>query len=443
MSDSLRDGRAQAELSSLIHGPIRLGGISVLVLVVGLGGWAGNAMLASAAAAPGVVRPEGERRVIQHLEGGIVKNILARDGDRVKAGDPLIELDDVASVADYKTKSGARTTLEALETALQAELDGKERLAFDSELLRTASNDPELRRIIADQQSQFEARRKAFEDRLAVLEQQKRQSLAEIDGLRAVVESAELQRDLNHEEAASIEALYKKGLARRSRLLELQGVGAELEGRIQRTRAEIARAEQQIGEIDLRIVELRSARRDEAAKELADVRSRLLGARNQEQASADVLKRTVLRAPVAGVVLGSQHHTIGAVVNPGAILMELIPEEDSLIIEARVSPLDIDSVSVGQTAAITFAAFKQADLPPVDGEVIMVSGDRTEDERTGDAYYITRIVANADQLEAAGPKVKLTPGMPADVMIRRSERTVLAYLIEPFIDAFDKSFREE
>ncbi|MBX2853949.1 MAG: HlyD family type I secretion periplasmic adaptor subunit [Rhodobacteraceae bacterium] len=443
MSDALKDGRAQAELSSLIHGPMRLGGISVLVLVVGLGGWASNAMLASAAQAPGVVRPEGERRVIQHLEGGIVKNILARDGQQVKAGDPLIELDDVASVADYKTKSGARTTLEALETALKAELDGKERLAFDAELLQAASEDPELRRIIADQQSQFEARRQAFDDRLAVLEQQKRQSSAEIDGLRAVVQSAELQRDLNHEEADSIEALYKKGLARRSRLLELQGVGAELEGRIQRTIAEIARAEQQIGEIDLRIVELRSARRDEAAKELADVRSRLLGARNQEDASADVLKRTVLRAPVAGVILGSRHHTIGAVVNPGEILMELIPAEDSLIIEAKVSPLDIENVSVGQTATITFAAFKQADLPPVDGEVIMVSGDRTEDDRTGDAYFITRIVADSRQLEAAGPKVKLTPGMPADVMIRRSERTVLAYLIEPFLDAFDKSFREE
>ena len=432
-----------AELSASVQAPTRLGFYTVIALVVALGGWAGNAILASAAYAPGVVKPEGERRSVQHLEGGIVKRILVADGDRVAVGDPLVELDDVPSVADFKTKLGQRLALETLEAALQAELDGRESVSFDRGIEAAADEDPELKRIVENQRSQFEARRQAFLDRTAVLGQQKRQTEAEIDGLSAVVTSAERRLALNAEETKSVEALFAKGLARRSRVLELQGLGAQLEGDIQRTRAEIARAEQQIGEIELRLVELKSARRDEAARELADVRARLLTARNAERTSADVLERTVLRAPVDGVVIGLRHHTVGAVADPGSVLLEVIPDREQLIVEAKVSPTDRDTVWIGQDAQVVFTAFKQDEAPPVDGEVIHIAADRTEDDRTGELYFVAKVVVDPDQMALIGGEEALTPGMPADVLFKRGDRTVLAYLVEPFTDAIGKAFREE
>ncbi|NBB82938.1 MAG: HlyD family type I secretion periplasmic adaptor subunit [Alphaproteobacteria bacterium] len=425
-----------------LRGPVAFGIAVVLLFFAGLGGWAALAPLASAAIAPGVVGPDGSRRTVQHLEGGIIREIRVTDGSRVAVGDPLVVLADIAARATFEQLQTQVDALAALQARLIAEQQGATAIAFPDRLLDAATADAEVADILMAQSDLFETRRTAMESRKSILRQRIAQLSEEITGLRAQIGSQETQLALIEEEIVGVRQLVDQGLERRPRLLALQRQQAEIEGAIAENRAAIARANQTIGEAELQILGLETDRLDEIAAELTDVRTRLLSLEERLRSSRDVLTRTVIEAPVAGTVVALRYKTTGGVIGPGDPILDIVPENEELVIEARVSPVDIDAVAAGQTAQIHLLAYAQRNLPRIEGTVTTVSADALTDEQTGESYYSARVAVDRERLAALPDGVALSAGMPAEVLIMTGERTALAYILQPFLDSLRRSFRE-
>ena len=437
------DGAPPLNLRRMVRGPAVAGIVVVALFLGGFGAWSTMAPLSSAAVASGVVSPDGSRRTVQHLEGGIIREILVRDGDRVDAGQRLVVLEDVAARAERDMRENRFYSLAAVEARLVAELNQVGTVDFPVELLMAAETDMDLAATLADQRTHFETRAASFANRTGILEARIAALREEIAGLEVQISSQERQLALIDEEIAGVQQLVDQGLERRPRLLALQRSQAEIDGSIGANVAAIARAEQVIGETQLQVLDLESNLREEVAGSLANLRAEIATIEEELRTREDVLARTLVTAPVSGTIVGLQFYTVGGVVRPGDPILDIVPEEDELIIDARLTPTDIDSVSPGQSAEVHLTAYAQRNMPRLTGQVLDVSADRLVDETTGEPFFRARVEVTQEALAELGDDVVLSPGMPVEVMIATGEQTVLSYVAGPLLRSFNRAFREQ
>ena len=425
-----------------VIGSSALVGIVVVALFFGgLGGWAAVAPLAGAALAPGVVSPEGSRKTVQHLEGGIIGRILVNDGDRVAIGDALVVLEDTQARAAAQLLSTQYQHLAATFARLSGEQAGAERLAFPDWLIEAVARNGN-EEILAAEQALFVSRRQARRAQEDILRQRIAQLGEQITGLIAQIDAQTTQLSLIGEEVAVVERLVVQGLERRPRLLALQRNQAEVAGAQAQNRAAIAEVEQAIGAAELEIIGLDTRHLDQVATQLIAVQSELSSVGERLRAAEDVLARTIITAPVAGTVVDLRFRTPGGVITAGAPILDIVPDEDDLLIDARVSPLDIDAVHLGLPAQVHLSAYRQRVMPRIDGVVRHLSADRLTDPATGEAYFLARVEVDRDAMAELDPAIALLPGMPAEVVIMTAPRTALDYLLGPVVDSFRRSFRE-
>ena len=420
---------------------VLVGTIIVLIFFGFFGAWAVFAPLDSAAIASGTLAVENNRKVVQHLEGGIVKEILVRDGDAVKAGQPLIRLVGIQPRAQLQLIRGQRNALLARAARLRAERDGNAGLSFPEELT-AQGDDPRVQESMLGQLNIFEARRDAIEGQRQILGQRVAPFREEIVGVQAQIRSADEQLVLIEDELTGLQTLFAKGLTPKSRLLALQRRKAEIQGERGQNLSAIARAKQNITEAEIRIFELRTEQVSEVVSELREVETELLDLQERLGAAEDVQRRTDMISPADGVVVDMQITNVGAVIQPGERLLDVVPGNEKLVIDARVTPTDIDVVHPGLPAQVRLVAFNQRITPTVEGTVASVSADRLIDEATGESYFTARIeISNPDDPTLDG--LVLLPGMPAEVLIRTGERTLLQYLVSPVQQSFTRSLTEQ
>jgi HlyD family secretion protein len=438
------DGAPQggAPLIKELRGPIRAGILVIGLFFGGLGWWAATTPIAGAAIAPGVVSPDGSRRTVQHLEGGIIRRILVRDGSVVHAGEPLIELEDVQARAGFELLETRLQTLTAAQARLLAEQANAASIHFPDWLVEAASDQPTALEAMVTQRALFATRAKARADRRAILEQQIAELQQEIAGLEAQILADGRQAELFAEEIEGVEQLYRKGLARKARLLALKRDLAEVEGNRAERQAAIARAQHSIGEARLQVIAQDTDLLDKVNEELSQTQSDLAEAAQRLAASRDVLERTLIKAPIDGTVVELRFRTPGGVIRPGEPILEIVPDDEELLVDARVSRMDIDVVRDGLPARIMLPAFKQRNMPRIEGRVRQVSADAITDPQTGQSFYRARVEVDPARLSALQPAIQLTPGMPAEVYIMTGERTALDYLLRPLYDSLRRAFRE-
>jgi HlyD family type I secretion membrane fusion protein len=378
---------------------------------------------------------------VQHLEGGIIQELQVREGDVVQADQVLIRLDPTQPAAHYQALRHKYLSWLAADARLIAEREGRGRIAFPDEL-ENQSNDHRVIEILAAQERIFETRRRSYQGQISIFRQRIEQLHSQITGLEAQVGSEDQQLALIADETADVGSLFSKGLERKARLLALRRQAAELAGSRGEHVAEIARAEQSIGETKLQVINLEDRFAAQVAEELKEVQAELAPTEEDLRAAEDVLSRVDIRAPIAGKIVDLRFFTIGAVIGPGAPILDIVPQGDRFIIEARVNPLDIDVVETGLPAQVRLTAFKQRRTPTVQGRVVQVSANRISDEPTGAAYFKADVeidLAELGRLEG----VSLYPGMPAEVLIITGKRTLADYLLAPVTDSFVRAFREE
>ncbi len=436
-----RPSALMPRLKTSARGPV-LAGIGVIGLFFGgFGAWAALSPLSSAAIAPGVVVVESNRKTVQHLEGGIIEEILVNEGEQVQAGQVLLRLDETRSRATYDVLLGQYRAALALENRLTAEQDGLASIVFADELNSAAGN-PDVAKILAGQNRLFEARRTTVAGQIEILRQGISEFEEEIKGLQAQQEAQAKQIALLRDEYKDVKQLYEKGLDKKPRVLALQRAMAKLEGEEGEYVASIARARQAIGEAELRIINVQNTFQHEVVAEQRGAQRDVAELRDRIRAQEDVLRRMAVEAPQAGVVVALRFHTTGGVIAPGDAILDIVPSEDELTIEARVRSDDIDVVHAGLAAKIRLSAFRRRTTPTIAGLIARVSADRFEDERTGIPFYLARVEVDSDEL-AALDDVKLYPGMPVEVMIATGERLALDYLLSPITDSIHRAFREQ
>ena len=420
-----------------MRGTLFFGLVLVGIFFGVFGAWAAWADLETAAIAPGQVVVGSNRRLIQHLEGGIVREILVREGSRVEAGDPLVTLADIQSGAGLGMVQVRLHHAVAREARLIAERDAREMIDIPDWLVAESKINPEVREIIAAQKRVFASRRDAIESQTAILRRRIAQYREEINGLTAEIQGQSEQLGLIADELRDVKYLVDRGLERRSRFLQLQRQAASIEGSRARNRALVARAKQSIGETELRIIDLTTSLNREVNEELREVQAEVADAWERHRAAQDIMTRTTIRAPVAGTIVNLKIFTSGGVIAPREPLMELVPFGDELIVEARIDPTHIDNVYPGLQAQIRFSAFATRDVEAIEGRVRQVSADALVDERTGQSYYSARIGFEAGERQRIGA-LELYPGMPVEVMIIAGERTALSYLFRPLFTSFSR-----
>jgi HlyD family secretion protein/epimerase transport system membrane fusion protein len=426
-------------LRSSIRAPARMGSGIILAFVLGFGLWGSIAPLSGGAIAPGLVSPDQGRKTVQHLEGGVIHDLLVRDGDVVEAGEPLLVLRNLQPKATFNLLRNQHLTLLARQARLDAERAGASSIAFPPELRTDAG---ELDPVAGSQSQIFEARRAFHAARRALLRQRLQQLAEQIKGHEAQVTGTFEQLKLIREEARNKDTLLTKGLIPRPEALRLKRMEAEFLGRHGELLAEIARANQNMGETNLQLLALDAERTDQIAAEADKVRVELADVLEKLRVSEDVLNRTVVAAPVSGTVVNLRFKTVGGVVQRGEPILDIVPEKDTLLIEAHVSPMDIDIVRSGLPAQIRFSAYSSRRAPPIAGEVRSVSADRIVDQNSRQSFYLAKVEVNRQELQRLAPSIMLVPGMPVEVMIVTEERTMVEYLLEPFRDALRRSFRE-
>jgi epimerase transport system membrane fusion protein len=418
----------------------RLIGIYIVMVVFGgFGLWAMVAPLDSAALAPGVVTVKSYRKTVQHLEGGIVSEILVTDGQLVEQGQTLLILDNTQSKAELGILKGQYFTTRAMENRLAAERDSLQSVDFSNDL---DASDIRAIEAIKNEGLIFAARRDDRLGEVEVLEQRIVQLESQIEGLRALAASKQEIVSSYTAEVADLAELLAEGYVDKQRLRDLQRSRSRSVGELADHRAAIAQAEVQIGETRLQILQLNKRFTTEVVDQLAETQARVYDLRERISAIQDRLRRTIITAPVAGIVLGMNTHTIGGVVQPGKTLLDIVPDLAELVVDARVSPVDIDRVRLGMEATIRFSAFKNATTPIIQGKLTKISADRLVDEQTGSPYYLARVEVSEEGRIMLGNLI-LVPGMPADVLIKTGERTFFQYLMKPASNAFARSLIED
>jgi len=415
-----------------------IAGILVLVLLVA--GWAALAPVSGAVIAAGSVKVDMYRRTVQHQEGGIVGEILVRDGTHVKAGDPLIVLKDVKIDASTEMVLTQLDGELAKTARLQAEQAWAEKIKFPDELLKRA-NDPRIGEILRRETQLFNTRREAYESQLALIRSQIRDTEHEITARQAQIKADRAAVKFSRDELESNRKLQKEGFISQTRILALERATADVEARLGEHQADLASARARASDLKLKAENLRTTMMQEAANELRNSTSQALDLRERLRPLQDAEVRQRIIAPIGGQVVGLKYTTIGAVIGPRDPILDIVPDNIELLVEARVRPDDINYVVVGAPADVRLTSFRRRITPVVEGEVIYVSADRIDDKEARTAYYVAHVRVTPEALEKAGD-LKLQSGMPAEVFIKTPPRSALLYVIDPILGFLQRSLRE-
>ncbi|MCK1738828.1 HlyD family type I secretion periplasmic adaptor subunit [Bradyrhizobium sp. 138] len=418
-----------------------LGLVIVLVLVVGLGGWASTVLISGALIAPGQIVVESNVKKVQHPTGGVVGELRARDGDLVKAGDIVVRLDDTVTKANLAIVTKNLDAAQARAARLQAEQRGVDRIEFPQALLDRAI-DPDVKLLLSAETKLFDVRVNGRTGQKAQLRERITQLNEEISGLSAQEKAKDQEIALVQNELTGVRELYDKRLVQISRLTQLERDSARLNGERAQYIASRAQAKGKITETELQIIQVDKDVVSEVSKDLRETNDKIGELIERKVAAEDQLRRIDIRAPQDGMVLQSTVHTVGGVVTAGDALMLIVPQADDLQVEAKVNPVDIDKLQIGQKTLLRLSAFNQRTTPELNGLVSRVSPDVTTDQRTGQSYYTIRVSMPAEEIARLGD-VKMIPGMPVEAFVQTGDRTMLSYLMKPLHDQLMRAFREK
>lgn len=422
---------------SFLKGPFWTGIFIVLLFFGVFGGWAAVAPLSSGAIAVGVVNPNSSRQVIQHLEGGIVRTIHVREGQRVRAGDPLITLEDTRAAAAFSASRDQYLRLLVIRARLDAHNQGAQVMTMPAEV--AGNNDPDLAAFIANQKHLFETEARTQQQQADIYARRIEQLQSEINAVASENDGLRTQKSLVDADLVDVESLLEKQLVPRAQASALRREQARLIAAIGSGEAQIARANQAIEEAKLSVLRARESFLIEIADDASEINNQIVVIEQDLESGEDVLRRTVIASPMDGIVLDMRVRTVGGIVRPGETIMEVVPVDDDMIIVARLSPRDIDLVHQGLEARVTLLPFASRNLLPLKGEVIDVGADSVFDEAARQYYYEIRIRVPASEVEKhAG--LFMSPGMPADVTVVTGARTMLQYLAEPLSRAIRNAF---
>lgn len=441
--DKDRNNVAQAARSPILFG------IYVTIFLVLIGGiWMAVAPLDSGAVAVGIVTPSTNKKIIQHHEGGIINAIYVKQGDKVKEGDKLIELEETRIKSEHESILSQYRNALATENRLVAERDHLEQIEF-SEFLLQDTNSPEVSKIIHTQENLFRSKKEVYSSEKDALQQRISQLEKKIEGLEARKVAAVKTAEVYQDRLKALRTLKEKGFIQKAALLDQEAKVASSKSEVATTEAEIAGTHHNITEAQISIINLQNKYTEKTLTELREAQVQTASLKEKYNSLTDSLNRVIIRSPVDGIVNNLKYHTIGGVIGHGQPIMEISPTNDHLIIEAKVSQKNIDAVHEGLTAKIRFSAFKSRTTPMFTGKVVSVSPDIVQDERQSpqqqDNYYIARVEIDMDEFNriAKTKNLELHPGMQAEVQIVTGTRTLLRYLLDPVTDTAFKAFREK
>jgi membrane fusion protein, type I secretion system len=418
-----------------------LGGMLIaLILTVGVGGWAATTELSGAVIAPGSTVVDSNVKKVQHLTGGIVGELLVREGQRARAGEVVLRLDETVTRANLAIVTKGLDEMTARQARLASERDQIEQVAFPPALLARVS-EPDAAAAVQSERKLFELRRSARFGQKSQLKERIAQLDEEVRGYTALQQAKAEEIELIQRELEGVRALWNKNLVQINRLISLEREAARLKGERAQTVAAIAQTRGKIGEIELQIIQIDQDLSSEVARELREVDAKIGEFVERKVAAEDQLKRVEIRAPQDGVVHQLAVHTVGGVVPPGDPIMLIVPEADLLAVEAKIWPQDIDQLHVGQSAGLRFSAFNQRTTPEISGTISRISADVSTDQRSGQSFYTVRIALPAEEITRLG-NVKLVPGMPVEAFMKTYDRTVLSYFVKPLEDQVLRAFRE-
>ncbi len=418
-----------------------VGLVVVTLLTCGIGGWASTAQISGALIAPGSIVVDSNVKKVQHPTGGVVGEVRARDGDRVKAGDVVVRLDDTVTKASLAIVTKGLDGLWARRARLLAEQDGAERITFPPELMESFAN-PDVRSLIGNEVKLFQVRSSGRVNQKAQLKERIAQLKEEIGGLEAQENAKSREIELIQKELVGVRDLFAKNLVQISRLTVLERDAARLDGDRAQFVAQKAQAKGKITEIELQIIQIDKDLSSEVSKEMREINDKIGEFVERKVTAEDQLRRIDIRAPQDGMVLQSTVHTVGGVITAGDAIMLIVPDSDNLSVEAKVNPQDIDQLRIGQKTLLRLSAFNQRTTPELNGTISRISPDTTIDQRTGQSYYTVRISLPPEEVARLGD-VRLMPGMPVEAFVQTGERTMISYLAKPFSDQLMRAFREK
>ncbi|MCZ0811222.1 HlyD family type I secretion periplasmic adaptor subunit [Roseovarius sp. EGI FJ00037] len=421
--------------------PLMAGILALIALVGGLGFWAVRAELSGAVVAPGQVTVESNRQVIQHPEGGVVGEILVKDSDRVEKGDILIRLDGRRQRNELSIIEGQLRELSVRKSRLQTERDDAEVISFDPDLVAAANDAPIIANLMQGERTLFQSRKESLEQEISLLNEQNRQIENRIGGLKAQLDALNEQVALVDTDLVSERELLTQNLTRAARVSDLMRELAGLKGQVGRIEAEMAELRGQKASNGIALLQLKTQRRENAVSRLRDLEFREIELIARRNSLHETISRLDIRAPVDGIVYGLQVFAVQSVVQAAEPLMYIVPQDQPLVVSARVDTINIDEVYAGQEASLQFSAFDQRKIPELKGQVQRISADALQDQATGQPYYSVEILPNSDEIEKLQGH-SLLPGMPVQSFIQTGARSPLVYLIEPMAGFFNRAFRE-
>jgi HlyD family secretion protein len=419
--------------------PLILGFVAVALLVVGIGGWAAATQISGAVIAPGKLVVDSNVKKVQHPTGGVVGELLVKEGDRVQQGDVVVRLDGTQARSSLAVVNKALDELAARQARNEAERDGDKSVTFPADLVER-KDDPEVARLMSGEQRLFEMRKAARDGQKAQLREQIQQLQLQIEGTQAQEAAKTKEVKLLMQELESVRVLWKQNLVQISRVTALERDAARLEGERASLIAAIAQGRGRIAELELKIHQIDQDLSTEVGKELAEIRAKKSELTERRVSAEDQLKRIDLVAPQDGRVFQRNVHTVGGVIQAGEPVMLIVPQTEALIVEAKVAPHDIDQIHIGQHAVLRFAAFNQRTTPELNGEVIHIGADVAQDDKATEPYYSVRVRVSDGEL-ARLDGLQLLAGMPVEVFIQTTPRTVASFLVKPLTDQLARAFR--
>ena len=418
-----------------------VGGVVMLVLTFGFGGWASTVPISGALIAPGTVVVDSNVKKVQHPTGGVVGEVRVHDGDSVKAGDIVVRLDETVVKASLAIVVKTLNGLWARAARLEAEQRGADKIRFPQQLLEQAG-DPDVRDVMASETKLFEVRVNGRSGQKAQLRERVTQLNEEIAGLKAQEQSKDKEIALVEKELTGVRQLYDQHLVQISRLTTLERDAARLSGERAQYIAARAQAKGKITETELQIIQVDKDMVSEVSKDLREANDKIGEFVERKVTAEDQLRRIDIRAPQDGMVLQSTVHTVGGVITAGDAIMMIVPQADALSVEAKVNPQDIDKLQIGQKTLLRLSAFNQRTTPELNGAVTRVSADVTTDQRSGQSYYTIRVSMPPEEVARLGNN-KIIPGMPVEAFVQTGDRTMFSYLMKPLSDQLMRSFREK
>ncbi len=431
---------ATAGAHASIRQHVIAGVVVVAVLGFGVGGWAATSEITGAIIAAGQIVVDSNVKKVQHPSGGIVGELRAKDGDRVKLGDVVVRLDDTVTRANLAIVTKGLNELMARRARLDAERNGVAAVVFPDELVN--STNPDVAVVLESEKRLFQARMASRNGQKAQLRQQIEQLKEESEGLSAQQNAKSKEIELIQRELVGVKELYAKNLVQINRLTQLERESARIEGERGQLIATMAQSRVKTSETELKIIQIDQDLASDVGKEMREIDGKIGEFVERKITAEDQLKRIEIRAPQDGTVFQSAVHTVGGVIQAGEPIMLIVPEADNLAVEAKANPQDIDQMQIGQKAMLRFTNFNQRTTPEIFGIVTRISADTSTDQRTGATYYTIRIGMPADQVARLGD-VRLVPGMPVETFVQTGDRTVISYLAKPLYDQISRAFREK